>query len=423
LPQHGLLSIGPVCRGRIPLILASTSRSWTISAHFGTQGPMRKFSSIALFTFMAACGDHSTQGLGDDAGSNGDSGSGEDGGTDTTACYGTGLVRVCLPSAPTQALTIDRDLNPGSAELDTTNSPRCALVSSGGEYCVLAATNIVVNSNFKVTGTRPLVLVASESIMLSARIDVGSHRTEPEQIGAGADPAICTAGSPPSGGGGGAGGGFVGTGGAGGTGGSSGVGGTPGAVNSDVKALRGGCPGQDGSGSAVAGGGHAGGAVFFIAGSSITVTSGGSVNAAGEGGGGGAQIAGEVSGGAGGGSGGMIGFDAPTITVEGLVFANGGGGGEGSAAASPIAGQDGADPIGISAALGGSGNTAFGGDGGDGSSGATNGLGGMGSNGTSTGGVVGGGGGGGGAGLILVRNGAILDLSKISPAPTFFTPT
>jgi len=337
---------------------------------------------------------------------------------DARTCFGTSIVQVCLASAPTQPLTISN-----LTTIDTMTSPMCvATVSGGTNYCVVAATSIMINGTLRATGAKPLVLVASDSITVSQLIDVGSHRSTPEFVGAGADPTTCAAGTPAGTRGGGAGGSFTGKGGNGGGGSGGGPGGQ--AVNgtTPITELRGGCRGQDGDGGGKGTGGHGGGAVYLIAVNTIDITGPG-INAAGEGGdsGKGGPIAAPISSGAGGGgAGGMIGFDAPTITCNSLLLANGGAGGEGSGVTSD--GAPGSDPSTTAAATGGTGNSAIGGDGGNGSSGAAAGIGANGKNGTSVNlgmGVTndgGGGGAGGGAGLIKGPAGSLGN--NISPRAT-----
>jgi hypothetical protein len=322
---------------------------------------------------------------------------------DAQTCFGTGLVGTCLQTAPTAPLTISI-----STMINTDSSSMCAPIVSGGNYCVLAATTISVEAPLRATGSRPLVLVASDSIAVSNTIDVGSHRGVTSETGAGADPATCAAGTLPGKGGGGAGGTFAGTGGTGGNAGAN-AGGTPALVTA-VTELQGGCAGQDGQGAAAGVKGHGGGAVFLIAGNTIDVRGG--INAAGEGGSGGANT---DSGGGGGGAGGMIGLDAPMITGSGLILANGGGGGGGSSSNNP--GGAGSDPSSISAAPGGNGavanGTPFGGDGGDGSAGL---LAGPGVNGANDAIDTTGGGGGGGGGAGLVKAPATANLgTQVSP--------
>jgi hypothetical protein len=324
------------------------------------------------------------------------------------ACYGTGMVQVCLAAQPTTPLPISSPMT-----IDTTSSPMCAVTVSGGSgYCVLAATTITIEATLRATGTRPLVLVAADSISAPMSIDVSSHRQPTESIGAGGDLAGCNAGTPPSTGtgtsGGGAGGSFIGAGGNGGLG--AGAGGGNGGVHGTAPGigtvLRGGCPGQDGAGSSRGAGGHGGGAVFLIAGNIINV--GGTINAGGEGG---APGVSNASGGGGGGAGGLIGFDAPTIMVTGVLIANGGGGAEG--AGNTTSGNPGGDAVSTNAAPGGSNGTATGGDGGSGSAGAAGGPGANGLDGNSSGG---GGGGGGAAGLIKGPPASLGN--NVSPAAT-----
>jgi hypothetical protein len=317
---------------------------------------------------------------------------------DARACFGTGLVSVCLAAAPTMPLTISGSTTINT--VDTSTSSKCVATVSGGEkYCVVAATDITINATLRATGAKPLVLIASNSITVTQVIDVGSHRTTPEFIGAGADPmAACMAAGGTAAGvrAGGAGGSFNGKGGQGGDGGGGGAGSGGQAGNAITPTeLRGGCPGQDGDGAGNGTGGHGGGAVFLIAGNRIDITGPG-INAAGEGGAPGTTGS---SGAGGGGAGGMIGFEASMISCSSLILANGGAGGEGSGTLTP--GGPGSDPVGTAAAPGGTGGTANGGDGGNGSSGAAGGAGANGKNGNSqVNNEGGGGGGGGGAGFI-----------------------
>ena len=321
---------------------------------------------------------------------------------DAAACFGTGLVHLCLETPPTSPLMISTRLL-----LDTDSSPMCASVPNGNKYCVIAGTTITLEARLRATGARPLVLIASDSIAVSALVDVGSHRGDDPEIGAGADPASCSdANARPGVAGGGAGGSFVTEGGAGGA--SGGAGGLPGAATTAIVDLRGGCAGQSGQGSGGGSGGHGGGAVYVIAGQRIDVI--GAINAAGESGDGGV---GPMSGGGGAGAGGMIGLDAPTIMGVGLILANGGGGGEGSD--DDANGIRGSDPSGVDAATGGNSGADRGGDGGDGADAVT--LARDGQAGAVVAGRAGGGGGGGGAaGVVKAPAGAMLG-TQVSPSP------
>lgn len=327
---------------------------------------------------------------------------------DAQACFGTAPLAICLQSAPSAPLSLSGGFN-------TTTDPRCAALVSGGDYCVVVGTTIAISAKLRATGTRPLVLLASDTISVDSAIDVGSHRNQTPETGAGADPAGC-AGTIPLVGGGGAGGSLMGLGGTGGADLLTGsAGGIPAVAVTAITGLRGGCTGQNGSGSNPGTGGHGGGAVYLVAGNAIALGSG--IDAAGEGGNPGVT---NTSGGGGGGAGGMIVLDARSITSTGnpLILANGGAGGEGSGDVD--AGVVGQDSTTIAAASGGTGGVSNGGDGGDGSATAAAGPGGPGA----SGGVVnpgshrgGGGGGGGGAGLVKVPNGVDLG-NKVSPAVT-----
>jgi len=319
-------------------------------------------------------------------------------GSDAPVCVGSSPGSVCLAHTP------GAPLRPaGPFVIDTSTSPMCAEVTSGGDNCVVAATTIELTSSLTAMGGRPLVLLALDSITVLGAIDVSSHPGIPARIGAGADASECMFAAMPQHLAGGAGGSFAGAGGRGAiSNADSSVGGTAGPMVSGVSQLRGGCPGQSGEGPNPGPGGHGGGAVLLIASKAVVFGPSASINASGSGGGGGGSTGGGAfalgSGGGGGGSGGMVVVDAPLVmaTPTTTLIANGGGGGEGSDA---NAGASGADPSQLTAALGGAGSSG-GGDGGSGSSGVAAGPGGPGKTPSSI--FGGGGGGGGGAGLIKV---------------------
>jgi hypothetical protein len=363
------------------------------------------------YRFGGLAGDQSGQCVGGTVSMGSDSGIPVDGATDAAidayvpdaqTCFGTGLVKVCLVAAPTGTTTFS------NAVTINTDSGPCVSLASGGNInnvCVIAATVISVQATVRGTGTRPLVLLATDSINIGALgvIDVGSHRNAADELGAGADSDQCIAGTTlPTvnlSGGGGAGGSFTSAGGTGGRGGAnnnnSGIPGVAGGLAASV-GFRGGCPGQDGAGVVKGVRGHGGGAVFLIAGNTINLQ--GSLLATGEGG---AGAGANASSGGGGGSGGMIGFDAPAVTGSGLLLASGGGGG-GGAGVFATAAQSGLDPTSVDPASGGTAATN-GGAGGDGSPpglGVSGNAGGAGRDSGTVANLGGGGGGGGGAGSI-----------------------
>lgn len=288
-------------------------------------------------------------------------------------CYGQGLVRICLPTEPTGVRALP-------ATIDTnTNCDSSVFQTNGPEACLVTAQTISL-MNVRVTGTRPLVVLASNTITLAGTIDVASRRGQTEA--AGSNEATCQGTANPVVSAGGNGGSLAGLGGKGGRGGIN-----P-APAVDPMVLRGGCPGQIGNGNPLAIGGRGGGAIYFIAGSMISIGNA-AINASGAGG-----SAAPMSGGGGGGSGGMIGFDAPSISAlsGALAFANGGGGAGGSTDSNQ--GSDGGEPTShTTAGLGGVG--ASGATGGDGSLSTVDGA--SGAPGTAVGG-----GGGGGAGVIVI---------------------
>ncbi|MBL9012745.1 MAG: hypothetical protein JNL83_01125 [Myxococcales bacterium] len=327
---------------------------------------------------------------------------------DAQACFGT-LTRVCLPSAPTGTVIL-------AGTLDTATDPRCTVIEdpTAGFLCVIAGGNLSIEAT-QVTGSRPLVLVASGSITLEDAIDAGSRRT-PLKLGPGARALPCAAsqvGLDGSGtaGGGGAGGSFGSPGGAGGksAGATPTLGGTPNPVVT-VSSLRAGCSGGTGGGGSSTGSGTAGasgGAIALYAGSQIAIPATGAVYASGGGGWG-------AGGGGGGGSGGLIVLEAPAIQILGKVVANGGGGGGGGEVQPGDPGADGTTAMHAVAALGGGAQPPnTGGTGGDGAALAIEAEGG---GAPALAGTGGGGGGGGGTGIIWIK-GLVSGDGPMSPAP------
>jgi hypothetical protein len=314
------------------------------------------------------------------------------------ACFGdpNGFARPCFAMPPSMPVTLTGPVD--------TDGAMCATVSNT-QACVIAGTIVSIPAGAVVTvsGSKPLVLLATQTLTIDGTLDAASKLVG-GAIGAAANDAGCNAGTLPGTLGGGAGGSF---GAAGGNGGNP-NGGTAGAA-APPTALRGGCRGQDGS-EQVANtrgiGGNGGGALYLIAETSIAIGVTGVINASGAGGGNGQS---NLAGGGGGGSGGLIGFDSPSVTNAGLVFANGGGGGEGSGNAT--AGRAGSDPTNASPAAGGAGLSGNGGDGGNGGAGAT----GIGSPGIQ---ASDGGGGGGGVGAIRVFRGSPAIGGQVSPPPS-----
>lgn len=222
---------------------------------------------------------------------------------------------------------------------------------------------IGAGSTLRVIGELPLVLVSQSGVTIDGTIDVGSHRLDPNNAGAGSDPDACDStaaqnGLPCDHGGSGGGGGGFGTAGANGGAGAMGGAGQPrnctvpmnagipggagGRVATDLS-FRGGCDGGHGAmgnnptaGSAGAGGG----AIHIIARGDLVVGVTGKVLAGGAGGSGGNN---GRSGGGGGGSGGLIWLSATTIRIgmNAVLAANGGGGGGGSDNAAAGGGEDG----------------------------------------------------------------------------------
>ncbi len=284
------------------------------------------------------------------------------------------------------------------------------------EVAVFTASSIRVDPTISVyvSGQRPLVLVANETIEVLGTITAipdyyvasGGGFTAPESEGKGTG----------LGGGGAVGESFVGGGGGGycGVGGDGGLAADPVGVggvsngSAEIIPLRGGSSGA--STGVLSTGGGGGGAIELVAGDSIQVTDLGVIHVGGAGG----QYMG-----AGGGAGGAILLESQAVVMAGTLASNGGGGGGG------VVGGGGSVPTGGTAGQANS-SAANGGVGGINSSADTGGDGGPGSAGQTTEGGVGGdgtggqgGGGGGGAGWIRINttSGAADITGTLSPEP------
>lgn len=271
---------------------------------------------------------------------------------------------------------------------------------------VIKVKSFTTGGNISVEGTRALVILSGEDVVINHDINV-SARLDVNGPGAITNNASCRGGAPAAnnadGGAGGGGGGFGTAGGTGGTGGIPVIaGGTAGMIagNPELVPLRGGCPG--GVSSYNSGGSHApgagGGAIQIVSGTRISVGDNAAILANGSGARGPASVFCVVDtpcgNGYGGGAGGGVLLEAPVVTLAATagIFANGGGGKCG-VSGSGQAGQRSTTPATGQTC---SGDTGSAGNGAAGATGATNG-----GNGLNDDPV--GGGGGGGMGRIRVN--------------------
>ncbi len=241
-----------------------------------------------------------------------------------------------------------------------------------GAYAVLYADQFSVQHDLTVTGTLPLIVVASDRVTVTANISLNATGGVPgpgaatSPTGAGGVGATFLAQERESSGGGG--GSYGSLGGPGGTSDSQNIpagasGQRYGMMPNDP--LVGGSPGGPG-GNVTTGGGAGGGALQLSSAVSITI-SGSFITAGGGGGKGGGASA---NGGGGGGSGGEIFLEAPQITVSATLAANGGGGGGGGAGGGTTPSTDGGDgTVGDGPASGGTGGMPQGSPGGAGAAG------------------------------------------------------
>jgi hypothetical protein len=340
---------------------------------------------------------------------------GTDGGStiDADGCPGLGWLHYCPP-----AMLADLLLN--GPPIDTNAGCTATIPSPAGDLCVIAAENITVTALTRITGGKPLVLVARDTIQIfpvgGLDISSGGAGSMPTGCGRGADGIEGTVAGESVGGG--AGGSFASSGGDGGAIAQGGAA-TPAQPGLMPAHLRGGCDG--GQGGTIAAGvpgtsGRGGGAIYLMA---HTLDIRGSIIAWGQPGGGGRGASALPGGGGGGGSGGHIVLDGTTILFAStaVLLANGGGGGAGGS--NGLMGADGVETQpampGVAARGGnppGTVNCGMGGDGSLGPDGGRDGFPAMGTSGA-------GGGGGGGAGQIKVfSGGTFAPAGSIFPPPT-----
>jgi len=216
-------------------------------------------------------------------------------------------------------------------------------IQGNGEVAVLHLHSLTVAAGavVQVVGTRPLIVVASDAIVISGKVDAGAKGATPGAggfapgMGDGQGLRGAHQGTYSDSGGGG--GGFGDRGGAGGaiTGCATPLpGGIAGPSEGDdpISVLQGGAGGGAGEGTACADnlGGAGGGAIQLTSDKSIFVDETGVITAGGGGGTGGTDCGGsDGNSGAGGGAGGAIVLQAPMVTNQGIIAANGGGGGGG----------------------------------------------------------------------------------------------
>jgi len=239
---------------------------------------------------------------------------------------GTGIIN-------TTNLTIGGAAPPADVTFDTV-----AQDPSGPELAVLHVETLTISGGATVTvrGARPLVIVASGTIVIAGTLDSGAERDIPGAGGSGAGAGMGAGsdgehrGSFSDSGGGGAGYGTAGAAGGLATCGAActdAPGGVAGPLYgmAALPELRGGSGGGAAVDCVSDAAGAGGGAVQLYSGVSITIDGG--INAGGGGGGRGLACGGNWGAAAGGGSGGAIFLQAPSITNNGLLISHGGGGG------------------------------------------------------------------------------------------------
>lgn len=324
------------------------------------------------------------------------------------------------PAAPDTALAMSAAFDTSSCAGAPIGVSRLASQVGGGQVCLVTVGRLEIMAGVTLTvrGAFPLVIAASDEVIIAGTIDLSARAHLP---GPGGQPGFVdsgtsiastagrlgsTAGSQNGGGGGGA---LCGGGGPGGPAAAGGAAGGSGGVAVDpsmyfASPLTGGSQGAIGIGPGVPGrrGSSGGGGGAIQISSLVRIRILGVIDASGGAGtGGGASPTSDSGAGGGGGAGGATLLEAPEVAFEGtgMVRVAGGGGGGGANEPTP-AGSPGTDGFGVAGRPPGGAPTTTGGSGGGGAGGTdvAGGAGGMG-----VGPQGNGGGGGGGAGCIVIH--------------------
>jgi hypothetical protein len=310
------------------------------------------------------------------------------------------------------------DPNPGDGVIVVADAPQDDPGSP--HVMVIQAASVELSNNLTIVGDKPLVIVATTTILISDEVDASATSlvAGPGGFGSELGPGAGVSGddgtlSADSGGSGGA---YGGNGGKGGN--ADGVVGPSLNINTygGAEVLTGGSGGGRGSPNPCGlttpiVGGAGGGALQLSARTSIELT--GSIDVGGGGGGRGKDCGGVNGGsGGGGGSGGMLYLQSPVFLGGAILGANGGGGGGGSSDGGATMGGPGTNATAAAGGLGG-GGSGDGGGGGGGASGTADGGAGADRSGINDNA----GGGGGGTGRIYCKGGSCASFTA-SPAAT-----
>src|ERR1051325_3628758 len=140
---------------------------------------------------------------------------------DAQSCFGEGAWEVCLQPLPPGPVTLSGPLDTTSSTMCLQTQPEPWMANGQPAACFVVGTTISMGANVQVTGSRPLVLVATKTVSLGSLLDAAGHAGVP---GPGGPATSCPTFPTPApasntnGGGGGAGASFSTKGGNGGTG-------------------------------------------------------------------------------------------------------------------------------------------------------------------------------------------------------------
>ncbi len=109
--------------------------------------------------------------------------------SDVSTCLGSGLYTVCLATQlPTTNLTVTQDIDTDSTSPCLHFQPPGWVEGGQPPACFVVGVKVTMSSSINARGSRPLVVVAIDSLTISDAIDVSASHGTPTQIPAGFDP-------------------------------------------------------------------------------------------------------------------------------------------------------------------------------------------------------------------------------------------
>ena len=117
---------------------------------------------------------------------------------DAPQCFGAGLLgALCLTKAPTAAVMLSTPIDTDAAGTCTQVFPQNGAATPAPELCAIAGKTITVQGTVTVKGSRALVLIGAETVVVVGHARPLEHdRPAPQRVGAAANASACATPSP-----------------------------------------------------------------------------------------------------------------------------------------------------------------------------------------------------------------------------------